>query len=124
MSHVKLTHNNQGVIVTTDTAPYECFLWSVYSNEIIKQFKINPDYGVISLEQNNKNDLFLVCQDDNSMRLFDANSDSQDPISIIELNGKVNSFAANFDNTGLILAIGCTYVQEQQKFAKVEFYPI
>lgn len=76
ISHIKFTHNNQGVIITTDTPQYECFLWSLYSNEVIKQFKINPDYGIISLEQNIKNDLFLVTQDDNSLRLFDANSDS------------------------------------------------
>lgn len=52
----------------------------------------------------------MVTQDDNSLRLFDANSECQEPISLIELNGKVNSFVANFDNTGLILAIGCSYI--------------
>ncbi len=36
----------------------------------------------------------------------------------------VSSVVVNFDNTGLILAIGTTYKKDEQNVAKIEFHSI
>lgn len=49
ISQIKFTSHNTSILVATNTAPFEVFLWSLYTNEFVKQFEIQKDYKVTFL---------------------------------------------------------------------------
>lgn len=58
------------------------------------------------------------------MKVFNLNSESKAPTMEIDMRDKVKSLFCTFDNTGLILVIGCTYLKEEIEYSKLEMHSI
>ena len=114
IAHLKFTHHNQAVVYAPRVPPYDIYYWSLYENEVIKQFKVSEMSEIKGLFVNPVNDKMLVYNSSNSLRVFDIDADHQEPTLKMDLGAKINKLVANFDSTGTVLAIACNYNHSQE----------
>ena len=109
ISHLTFTHHNQAVLFSPKVAPFDIFYWSIYDNEIIKRYKVSDTSEIKGLFLNPINDKFLAYTINNTLKLFDMGSETDEPIMKMDMGSKINKLASNFDSTGTVLAIACNY---------------
>lgn len=111
---LKFTHHNNAVILVTKEAPYHLLYWSIFDNTIIKQFDGSENYPATHICVNPINDLVMVTFSDNTMKIYDISSDESSAIQVMEQNTNVLKLVAAFDNTGLVLVVGCYFKQKNK----------
>lgn len=125
ISLLKFTHNNNAIIACPSLPPYDLLYWSIYENEIIKIFKGSETYSPKKLKLNPINDLMMLNDTGNNLRIYDLSLMTQEPLMELSLEGKVKSLISDFDETGLVLAIGCLFVSEKDEVLnKIELHSI
>ena len=125
ISILKFTHNNNAVIFSPQVAPFDLLYWSIYENEIIKIFKGSETYKTKKIKLNPINDLVMLNDSGNNLRIYDISLMNREPIMELSLEGKVKSLIGDFDETGLVLAIGCLYLTEKDEIInKIELHSI
>lgn len=80
INRLVFTHHNSAVLFSPQEGPYDLFYWSIFDNEIIKQFKGSHEYKATNLVLNPIRDLALVTYEDNSLKLYDIHKLENQPI--------------------------------------------
>ena len=139
IKNVRFTHSNEAVICSTKHPPCkyspwingfcwlesgsssikpkksilsfldEIFYWSVHENEIIKIFEGHQE-PVTTLFMNPSDDSFVSIGGESELKVFNLESSHSKPISKLNLAEEACKMAANFDSTGVVLAVSvyCT----------------
>lgn len=78
--------------------------WSIHENEIIKIFSGHNDV-LLSLEINTVDDIFLSTSKDQTLKLWNLNSNDDAPEALLDLSAKNTTAIGNFDPSGLVMAV-------------------
>lgn len=81
--------------------------WSIHENEVIKIFSGHNDV-LLSLEINNIDDYFLSTSKDQTLKLWNLDSNDDAPEAILDLSSKNTTAIGSFDPSGLVMAIAYT----------------
>jgi len=111
IANAKFTHTNEAIICTTTATPYQVFYWSIHENEVIKTFD-SSESEFIDINLNPNDDTFLAINSAGILQVWDLSAVDMEPLAIFniredqKLDDKFNiNLAANFDTTGVVLAI-------------------
>jgi COMPASS component SWD2 len=99
--HVSISYLIACVLIQTLD---QIFYWSIHENEIIKVFEGHNE-EVTTLHMNPSDDTFVSIGGNSTLKVFNLAEDHESPIALLDLKDEGCQMAANFDSTGVVLAV-------------------
>lgn len=123
INNVKFTHSNDAVICSTNKEPYQIFYWSTHENEVIKIFEGHTS-EIIMINLNPSDDTFVSVSKNAELRIFNLASEYSSPDAELTITEPGYSLCANFDITGVVLAISVFKRDGDKCFNRVDLYDV
>lgn len=130
IANVKFTHSNEAVICTStkepckpSLTPDQVFYWSIHENEIIKVFE-GHTAEIVMLNLNPSDDTFVTVSKNSELKVFDLSSEYASPEAELTVSEPGYSFCANFDITGVVLAVAVFKKEGEKCFNRIDLYDV
>lgn len=130
ISNVKFTHSNEAVVCTTTKEPCRLptnadhvFYWSIHENEIIKVFE-GHTAEIIMLNLNPSDDTLVTVARNSELKVFNLGSEYASPEAELTVSEPGYTFCANFDITGVVLAVSVFKKDGDKSFNRIDLYDV
>lgn len=103
--------------------PDQVFYWSIHDNEVIKVFEGHTT-EIISLNMNPADDSFVSVSKNAELKVFDLGSEFSSPEAELTLGEPGYNLTANFDITGVVLAVSVFKKEAEKGLNRIDLYDV